>query len=180
MVKVGSIQLSEVSSDERSTPGAVSAHKGLLNDNSTALARAMSCIVSQDEETRWVEAHYGHHAWQTEVVHFLHSVNVQIVSMSLLVLDILIIIAESRTIHLHSLSTITSTRPIRIIMNTHQIIIISIIIMQMESHHHLLHTAILILIMSWGHRLTYNNPSTFTARNENLLKKSHHHRGQIT
>ena len=59
-----------------------------------ALGRTLSCIISHNEETQWVVQHYGPHSWQTQVVHFLHSLTVQIISMALLVLDIIIIIVE--------------------------------------------------------------------------------------
>jgi len=55
---------------------------------------ALTCLISQHEEVELVEQLYGEHAWQTEVVHFLHSIKIQICSMVLLMLDIVIIIVE--------------------------------------------------------------------------------------
>lgn len=63
-------------------------------DDADGVLPALSCLISQHDEVHLVEAKFGHHAWQTEVVHFLHSVKVQIFAMVLLALDIIIILVE--------------------------------------------------------------------------------------
>jgi len=71
--------------------------KGLLEGEhppKTSFEKAFHWLISHHEEMEWVEETYGEHAWPTTVVHFLHSKNVQLLSITLLVLDIVIIVVE--------------------------------------------------------------------------------------
>jgi hypothetical protein len=53
-----------------------------------------SCFVTEHEEVLLVEMMYGPHSLPSRVVHFLHSVPLQILGMTLLALDILLVIGE--------------------------------------------------------------------------------------
>ena len=78
--------------------GQISKHAPAKTKISRGLAAPKSCLlrllVSTEQEGAYIERRYGKHAWQTSVVHFLHSIQVQLASVALLCLDILVIVVE--------------------------------------------------------------------------------------